>query len=706
MTKTLCLNMIVKNESKIMTRLFDSLISIIDCYCICDTGSTDDTINIIKNYFKNKNIPGKIIQEAFINFSYNRNIAINACEGMSDYLLLLDADMEVKLNNFNKEILLNYDHFYIFQGNDNFYYKNTRILKNDKKCNYNYVGATHEYISHNDNCTSITIDKNIFFIHDIGDGGSKYNKFQRDIKLLTDAIVSEPNNTRNYFYLANSYYDIKNYDEAINYYKKRIELKGWEQEVWYSYYRIGLSYMNLNNCSLALFYWLEGFDYFPNRIENIYEIVKYYRINSKHKLAYHFYKLAESKLNSKKDDYLFLHNDVYSYKLYFEYTVIAYYNNIKNINNEFINLFISSSDTHLNNNVLSNLKFYDISLISSRTINFNDSSVNFKNINFSSSSSCIIKKNNSNNYLMNIRYVNYKITNNGSYIIDNGIKNKNGTDNKNIISLNKFVELDSEFNIIQDFFIQNELTNENNINSIENNINSIENNINSIENNSIENNSIENNYKEDFTEKKYIGIEDLRIFNHENKIFFIGTDYNYHFGKIGISYGMYDYDNKKKLNIVNLYQKFSNTNCEKNWVFVVLNNELHVIYEWAPLVICEIKENNIIPILTKDMPPFFSYIRGSTCASIDPETEQKWFICHLVHHTNPRQYYHIFSVFDENMNLLKYSAPFKFENQAIEYCLSLVIENNKILINYSTWDRTTQIGIYDKNYINTLLREV
>ena len=43
---TICLNMIVKNESNILYRLFDSVIKWIDCYCICDTGSTDDTVNI------------------------------------------------------------------------------------------------------------------------------------------------------------------------------------------------------------------------------------------------------------------------------------------------------------------------------------------------------------------------------------------------------------------------------------------------------------------------------------------------------------------------------------------------------------------------------------------------------------------------------------------------------------------------------------
>ena len=68
MNNTICLNMIVKNESKIITRLFDSVYKIIDYYCICDTGSTDDTIDIIKEYFKGKNIPGEIIKKKICKF--------------------------------------------------------------------------------------------------------------------------------------------------------------------------------------------------------------------------------------------------------------------------------------------------------------------------------------------------------------------------------------------------------------------------------------------------------------------------------------------------------------------------------------------------------------------------------------------------------------------------------------------------------------
>jgi hypothetical protein len=53
---------------------------------------------------------------------------------------------------------------------------------------------------------------------------------------------------------------------------------------------------------------------------------------------------------------------------------------------------------------------------------------------------------------------------------------------------------------------------------------------------------------------------------------------------------------------------------------------------------------------------------------------------------------------------LRYSAPFKFDGEPIEYCLSLVVEDDRVLINYSNWDRTTTIGVYDKKYIDSLIK--
>ena len=118
---TICLNMIVKNESNIITRLLESVLPIIDCYCICDTGSTDDTENIITQFFQKHCIPGKIVKEPFKNFEHNRNFALKSCLGMSDFVLLLDADMIFQVKKFDKNILNKADSFSILQGNDNFY---------------------------------------------------------------------------------------------------------------------------------------------------------------------------------------------------------------------------------------------------------------------------------------------------------------------------------------------------------------------------------------------------------------------------------------------------------------------------------------------------------------------------------------------------------------------------------------------------------
>ena len=266
---TLCLNMIVKNESKIIHRLLTSVLPIIDTFCICDTGSTDNTCEIITDFFEKHNIKGKIIKEPFKNFEYNRNLALCSCIGLSDYVLLLDADMILDIRNFNKNMLATADAFHILQGSDQFYYQNMRIVKNNGL--YKYVGVTHEYIDTPSNNKNMNIDKTQLFINDYGDGGSKSDKFERDVLLLTNGIAEDPTNVRYHFYLANSYHDLGKNEDAIEMYKKRIALGGWNQEVWYSYYRIGLCYKNMEKMPDAIYYWLEGYDYYPDRLEGIYE---------------------------------------------------------------------------------------------------------------------------------------------------------------------------------------------------------------------------------------------------------------------------------------------------------------------------------------------------------------------------------------------------------------------------------------------------
>ena len=669
-TPTLCLNMIVKNESKIITRLLESVLSIIDCYCICDTGSTDNTVELIQEFCSKKNISGKIVYEPFKNFSHNRNFALQACVGMSDYVLLLDADMILKVNNFDKKTLLKNDFFYVLQGSESFYYQNTRIVKNNGL--FKYTCVTHEYIESPPNSTSSQIEKNIMFISDIGDGGSKNDKFERDIRLLTEAIALEPKNDRCHFYLANSYHDSGKFEEAIETYKKRIALGGWEQEVWYSHYRIGLCYKKLNKMEEAVYSWMNGYNFSQLRVENLYEIIHHYRNTSKHKLAELFYNMASVILSKKlnKDSYLFLHNDIYTFKLDYEHTIFAFYNKVKDISEQIIKVLNNSHDGSINSNLFSNMKFYKQVLSANKKINFSNVtkiSVNNEDIDFNSSSSCLIKS--KDGYIMNMRYVNYYITSSGSYL----------NCDKNITTYNKYIELNNYLSVTN-----------------------------------------EKMFESKYDGRRYIGIEDVRIFNdvETNDLLFIGTGYHKN-QQIGIVNGKYDI-NKHTLEYNEIKSSFSNNSCEKNWVYVDYKNSSHIIYKWHPLQVCKINnETNLLELIeSKPMPLLFSHARGSSCSykytkksvltddqiSLNLEEYELWFVLHLVSYESPRHYYHMFAVFDNSMNLLRYSAPFKFDGEPIEYCLSLVVEDDRVLINYSNWDRTTTIGVYDKNYIDSLIK--
>ena len=153
---------------------------------------------------------------------------------------------------------------------------------------------------------------------------------------------------------------------------------------------------------------------------------------------------------------------------------------------------------------------------------------------------------------------------------------------------------------------------------------------------------------------------------------------------------------------VEIKPSFINNDCEKNWIYVNNSNQ-EIVYSWNPLRICKIDEDAkvLYHVKTVETPKIFKHVRGSTNGFC--YNNEFWFIGHIVSYERPRHYYHIFSIFDENMNLLRYSAPFKFTNQCIEYCLGLVVEENRIICTYSDWDRTTVIGVYDKTYIDELI---
>ena len=663
---TLCLNMIVKNESRIITRMLDSVVPIIDAYCICDTGSTDNTVELIRSYFEDKGIPGKVVIEPFTDFAYNRNFALQSCAGLSDFVLLMDADMTLSIRDFDKTKLKDYDSFYILQGSESFFYQNTRILRNNGK--YKYVGVTHEYISTPSDNRLHSIKKDELFINDLGDGGCKSDKYERDIRLLSGAIEKEPNSDRYHFYLANSYHDAGQFEKAIPIYEKRIEIGGWVQEVWYSYYRIGLCYKKLGNIEKAINAWMEGYNHYPVRVENIYEIVNHYRYAGKQKIADVFYQAGKKAIQQhpNRNDHLFLHNDIYTFKLDFEYTIIAAYLGVSNICDETVNILNHCGDSQMNDNLLRNMKFYKQVLKPRHLLTFDDTAekfVNGKLLKLQSSSSCIIPKKNNDGYIINIRYVNYWINSEGGYL----------NCDKNIVTFNRYAELTNDYVAVSDkWFNTSETT------------------------------------------RRYVGIEDVRIFNDEatDELLFIGTGYHQN-DQIGIVAGNYDIT-KDELEFKEVKPSFSNHGCEKNWVYVTYKGETHVIYNWAPLQICKMNEDKTVLNMVEErqMPKIFEKARGSSCGcryvkkykTGQPDEVELWFVVHVVSYESPRHYYHMLVAFDESLNLKRYSAPFKFFTEPIEYCLGIIVKDDTVLMNYSVWDRTTVVGIYDKKYIDSAMK--
>ena len=69
--------MIVKNEEDVIIRAFESVINVVDYYVICDTGSTDGTIEVMEGYFKEHDLKYEIHERPWVDFAHNRTEAFN-----------------------------------------------------------------------------------------------------------------------------------------------------------------------------------------------------------------------------------------------------------------------------------------------------------------------------------------------------------------------------------------------------------------------------------------------------------------------------------------------------------------------------------------------------------------------------------------------------------------------------------------------------
>ncbi len=127
---TLCLNMIVKNEGKIIINTLDNLCSKInfDYWVICDTGSTDNTRELILSFFSNKNIKGELYMDEWKDFGHNRTLALEHAYNKTDYLFINDADDIIFGDIILPENIFNYDSYYLKFLDDKIIYDRIQLI--------------------------------------------------------------------------------------------------------------------------------------------------------------------------------------------------------------------------------------------------------------------------------------------------------------------------------------------------------------------------------------------------------------------------------------------------------------------------------------------------------------------------------------------------------------------------------------------------
>ncbi len=317
---TICLNMIVKDETPVITRCLKSVKPLIDYWVIVDTGSSDGTQAMIKEFMSD--IPGELHERPWVNFGHNRNEALQLAQGKGDYILLIDADEELSFKTDFKLPELDKDFYYIETSLGGMKYKRVQLVNNH--LDWKWIGVLHETIQCPRAKTVDTINGVVNVAKPEGNRSKDPQKFQKDAKLLETALKTEPNNTRYVFYLAQSYRDAGDLENALKNYERRITMKGWDQEVFWSMLQVALLKEALGKDSKEVIdSYKQAYAYRPTRVEPLYYLAVYQRKLNNYEESY---KAACQGLALKEsDDILFLSEWITDYGLLLEYSIAAYW---------------------------------------------------------------------------------------------------------------------------------------------------------------------------------------------------------------------------------------------------------------------------------------------------------------------------------------------------------------------------------------------
>ena len=337
----LAIVIMVKNEADVIIPTLKPFIDAgIQSFLVYDTGSTDGTQQKIHHYFTERTIlDAHIIEEPFVDFGTSRSKALDYADQLfpeTTFLLMLDAEWYIH----NVDELLNFckahQHYitpgfsgscylmHLFTREDSIDNYVIRLIR--RGCNVRYHGPVHETISDN---PSGLVPKSVYFEYDPKNSGKQKSKerFKRDYDLLKKAYEDNPTNMRTLFYLGQTCQFLQDWELAIHYYQKRLDLGEISEEKYLAAYRIGyaieyiLEGSNQGNSIQkyrwedALYYYLKAHQMLPHRAEPLFRIACHYIRHNEHATAYLF-AIRAAQLPFPCYDTLFVEKKIYDYLRY------------------------------------------------------------------------------------------------------------------------------------------------------------------------------------------------------------------------------------------------------------------------------------------------------------------------------------------------------------------------------------------------------
>jgi tetratricopeptide (TPR) repeat protein len=285
----------VKNESKCLSATLKSFLPYCDCLIAYDTGSTDNTIEIIKEESSIFKKPLFLISGSFVDFSTSRNVLLKYANDVADYLLLPDSNDILKGGENILPMILHNEKLHEYQKwnavfvsqiwettihsnfNDQYIdsldkdlveklkknkrqrpFKNVRIIKTNVGWTYNSVIHENVYIQPEILYEGLSIPNNpnqpilnhnttiIFFQNRDEDNIKSEQRYASDLVLLHREHENNPDDLRTIFYIGQTNECSKDFNQALEWYRKRAKMGRASEEKYLACYRTGKILYALN----------------------------------------------------------------------------------------------------------------------------------------------------------------------------------------------------------------------------------------------------------------------------------------------------------------------------------------------------------------------------------------------------------------------------------------------------------------------------